>query len=182
MNPIIYTVRNWAGGKGKFNLALIDMTSFHWQAQKKKNLSCYVSWSECQDSYCCSFVMESKCSFSKLVGGICDYDKRYPYQRMTDSFLPIRRSAFLLLVCLASPAGTRHRFAPLRHPIPKLERCAGQTVHVEILLGKENVEALARICSTLEETSLIPPPLTYSPIDLSDHDRGTVSPLRYRLS
>ena len=80
MNPTIYTVRNWAGGQGKFNLALIDTTSFHWQRQKKtcsKQLPCYVSWSDCQDSYCCSFVMESKCTFFKLVGGICDYDKRY---------------------------------------------------------------------------------------------------------
>ena len=62
------------------------------------------------------------------------------------------------LVCLVSPAGTRHRFAPLRYPIIKLERCPGKTVHVEILLGKENVEALARISSTSEEISFRPRP------------------------
>ena len=52
-----------------------------------------------------------------------------------------QRACSQAMVCLASQAGTRHRFAPLRHPILKLERCAGQTVHAEILLGKENVEA-----------------------------------------
>ena len=63
--------------KGILNLALIDRTSFHWQPKEKtcpEHFSCYVSWRDC---YCCSFVMESKCSFFKLVVSICDYDKRY---------------------------------------------------------------------------------------------------------
>ena len=92
-----------------------------------------------------------------------------------DSVLPIPRPAFLFLVSLASLAGTRHRFALLRQPIPKLKRCAGQTVHLGILRGKENVEARARMSSTSEEISLIPTLLTYSPIPLSHDDRGTVS-------
>ena len=77
-----------------------------------------------------------------------------------------QRACSQAMVCLGSQAGIRHRFAPLRHLILKLERCAGQTVHVEILLWKENVEAQARISSTSEEISLIPTHLTYSPTHL----------------
>ena len=75
----------------------------------------------------------------------------------------------------AIPTGKRHHFAPLRQPIPKLKRCAGQTVHLGILRGKENVEVRARMNSSSEEISLIPTLQTYSSIPLSHDDRGTVS-------
>ena len=52
----------------------------------------------------------------------------------------------------------------------------GQTVHAEILRGKENVEARAGISSTWEKISII---ATYSPIPLSHDDRSTVSLLGY---
>ena len=65
-----------------------------------------------------------------------------------DFVLLIPRPAFLLLVSLASPTGTRHRFALHRQPIPKVKRCVGQTVHLGMLREKENVEARARMSST----------------------------------
>ena len=56
-----------------------------------------------------------------------------------------------------------------------------QTVHVETVRGKENVEARARKSPTSEEISLIPTLLTYSPIPLSHDHRSMVSLLGYRL-
>ena len=59
-----------------------------------------------------------------------------------DSCLPIPRSTFLsfpFVACTDIPGETLHLFAPLRQPIPREERCAGQMVHVEISLGKKQL-------------------------------------------
>ena len=62
----------------------------------------------------------------------------------------------LLVPCLASPARSWHLFAPLRHPKPREERCAGQIVQDETSGGPTNTEARARISSTSLWTSLMP--------------------------
>ena len=65
-----------------------------------------------------------------------------------DSDLPMPQSAFLdfpFEAYLESSGGTRHRLAPLRQPIPREERWAGQMVHVEMSEGSENTDERAKI-------------------------------------
>ena len=63
---------------------------------------------------------------------------------------------FPFAACMDIPGGTRQRVAPLRHPIPSEERCAGQMVQNEMSSGHENTDARAKISSTSEHTSFIP--------------------------
>ena len=102
-----------------------------------------------------------------------------------DSDLAIPRSAFLVLpfaVCSESPGGTRHRLAPLRQPIPRDERWAGQIVHVEISCGGANIDARAKTSSTSEWTSVIPTLRVCPDASLLQDDNGTTSSRSYRLS
>ena len=78
MCSIIYTVGGWSRKVQIWlwltGLAFID-------SRKKKtcpeHLSClYVSWRSARTTIA-AFVMESQCSFFRLVGGISNYDKRY---------------------------------------------------------------------------------------------------------
>ena len=102
-----------------------------------------------------------------------------------DSDLPIPRSAFLTFpfeACLESSGGTLHLLAPLRQPIPREERWAGQMVHVEMSRGSEKTDARAKISSTSELTSLIPKLRVCPETSLSHDDTGTTTARSYRLS
>lgn len=76
-----------------------------------------------------------------------------------ESALFIPRSPFRdfpSLACLDNSDGTRHRCEPLRHPMPKEERWAGQIVMSEILEGNVNIDARAKMRSTSDSTSFTP--------------------------
>ena len=102
-----------------------------------------------------------------------------------DSDLPMPRSAFLdfnFEACLESYGGTRYRLAPLRQPIPREERWAGQMVHVEMSEGSENTDERAKISSTSEWTSLISTLRACPKTSLSQDDSGTTTAPSYRFS
>ena len=75
-----------------------------------------------------------------------------------ESALLIPRSALRGFPCLwlDNVSGTRHRWEPLRHPMPKDERWAGQIVILEISSGAVNTDARAKIKSISDSTSVTP--------------------------
>ncbi len=115
---------------------------------------------------------------------------------LTGTNTPVRRDSFVICfaystarfsgfpfeACIDKPCGTRHLFAPLRQPIPKEERCAGQIVHVEISFGNEKTDARANISSTSDCTSLIPTLWVCLEISLSQDAKGIITSRPYLLS
>ena len=78
------------------------------------------------------------------------------------------------LACLDNSAGTRHRCEPLRHPMPKEERWAGQIVMSEILEGNVNIDARAKMRSTSDSTSFTPTACLCAEMSFSHERRGTI--------
>ena len=76
-----------------------------------------------------------------------------------ESALLILRSPlrdFPSLACLNNSAGIRHRLEPLRDPMPKGERWAGQIVMSEMLEGNVTIDARAKMRSTYDSISFTP--------------------------
>ena len=70
--------------------------------------------------------------------------------------IPLSALSDFLWPRLDNVSGTRHRWEPLRHPMPKDERWAGQIVILEISSGAVNIDARAKIKSTSDSKSVAP--------------------------
>ena len=93
-----------------------------------------------------------------------------------ESALLIPRSAFhdLPWAWLDNVSGTRHRWEPLRHPMPKDERWAGQIVIREISSGAVNIDARAKIRSISDSTSLTPTDWACAEMSFPHESNGSI--------
>ena len=96
-----------------------------------------------------------------------------------ESALLIPRSAFrdFPWVWLDNDSGTRHRWEPLRHPMPKDERWAGQIVILEISSGTVNVDARAKIKSISDSTSVTPTEWACAEMSFPHESKGSMRAL-----
>lgn len=93
-----------------------------------------------------------------------------------ESALLIPRSALrdLPWAWLDNVSGTRHRWEPLRHPMPKDERWEGQIVIREISSGAVNIDARAKIRSISDSTSLTPTDWVCAEMSFPHESNGSI--------
>lgn len=84
--------------------------------------------------------------------------------------------------CSDIPSGTLHLFVPLRQPIPKDDRWAGQIVHDAISRGILKIEARAKISSNSVSISRTPTLRIWFVISFLQDDKGMTTSCWYLVS